>query len=75
MYREIDKLIQDYSVAWEFCGNKTSAKIKLAKELNKQLRLCIVVGQSEQLSCPNTKCPIVRYDNGESYCTKCDYMD
>ena len=30
---------------------------------------------SELLSCPNTSCPIIRYDNGESYCTKCNYTD
>lgn len=29
----------------------------------------------DQSSCPNTNCPIVRYDNGESYCAKCDYTD
>jgi hypothetical protein len=34
-----------------------------------------VKSDSELLSCPNTSCPIIRYDNGESYCTKCHYTD
>ena len=37
MYKEINRLIDSYSIAWEFCGNNTKAKIKLAKQLAKKL--------------------------------------
>jgi hypothetical protein len=46
--------------------NKLERKLNLTDD---------VMSDSELLSCPNTSCPIIRYDNGESYCTKCDYTD
>jgi hypothetical protein len=46
------------------------------KEAEKKLFILFdVVVPKETLSCPNTQCPIIRYDNGESYCTKCDYTN
>ena len=38
MYKEINRLIDSYSIAWEFCGNNTKAKIKLAKKLNNEVK-------------------------------------
>jgi hypothetical protein len=46
--------------------NKLERKLNLTHD---------VKSDSELLSCPNTSCPIIRYDNGESYCTKCHYTD
>ena len=64
-----DKWTDDYVLALE---NKC---IKLTEQLEaiNYTRCC--KSDSELLSCPNTSCPIIRYDNGESYCTKCDYTD
>ena len=58
------------------------------KEANQTIRkffesINLALGKPEPLaknkqtdeSCPNTSCPIIRYDNGEAYCTKCDWTD
>jgi hypothetical protein len=55
---------------------KSEDIVNIANELEQAIsvtRCC--ESDSELLSCPNTSCPIIRYDNGESYCTKCDYTD
>ena len=47
----------------------------IADYIVKKLTIPDVVDSEAKLVYPNTSCPIIRYDNGESYCTKCDYID
>jgi hypothetical protein len=34
----INKLVNEYSIAWEFCGNNTGAKLKTVEKLNEKLK-------------------------------------
>jgi len=33
-------LVNEYVIAWEFCGNNTKAKIKMVRSINTQLKDC-----------------------------------
>jgi hypothetical protein len=73
IYREETNLEPHFDVGLDCI---TCFSIEYVKWLEAKLTLTDDVKiDSELLSCPNTSCPIIRYDNGESYCTKCDYTD
>ena len=38
--KDRNKLIQEYLVAWHFCGEKTAPKIAIAKQLAEKLKKC-----------------------------------
>lgn len=42
-------LINEYSIAWEFCGNNTKAKIKIANLLNIQLKDCERIDKEKEI--------------------------
>ena len=46
--RLMERIIKQYAIAYAFCGNKTEAKIKIAKQLN--LHVCKRLYRIESLN-------------------------
>ncbi len=47
-------------------------KLTRKEKINK---LSLTINNNIKADCPKSTCPIIRDDNGESYCSKCDYIN